>query len=411
MSVIRRILAYSRKVYDLDEIVAQVSDCRIDPRIPTSKIFSDSLVMALCQLGSLNGLEQSRWDGSWKRWSQGPPASADTMGRVFALTDPDKVRRGIQQIYSKMKRNKALRGVQELPEGWTALILDGHENMSSYLRCCPDCLQRVVHTEAGDKTQYYHRIVTSMLVCEGFQVYLDVEPQRPGEDEVAAALRLLRRVQENYPRAFDLVVCDGLYLRADFYQAVLGYGKGMIAVLKDEKRDLFQDAMSLFEDVPAKVLTTGRTTRRCWDIEGFTTWPQLGKPVRVVRSLERSSVTRQITGEVETRTSDWIWAVVMPEGMPLSMETVLYFGHNRWRIENNGYHEIVHCWHADHVYKHDGNAMVCFWLLLMLAYNLFHAFYRLNLKPALRCHHTVLYWMHRLAADFHASFLVSPAPT
>jgi len=40
---------------------------------------------------------------------------------------------------------------------------------------------------------------------------LDAEPQRPGEGEVAAALRLLERVLTRYPRAFDVVLADGRY--------------------------------------------------------------------------------------------------------------------------------------------------------------------------------------------------------
>ncbi len=40
--------------------------------------------------------------------------------------------------------------------------------------------------------------------------------------------------------------------------------------------------------------------------------------------------------------------------------------------------------HADHVYKHDADAMLAFWLLAMLAFNLFHAFYFRNLSPDTR---------------------------
>lgn len=52
--------------------------------------------------------------------------------------------------------------------------------------------------------------VALSLVGSDFYLMLDAEPQRPGEDEVAAALRLLDRVLQAYPRAFDAVVADGL---------------------------------------------------------------------------------------------------------------------------------------------------------------------------------------------------------
>ncbi len=63
-----------------------------------------------------------------------------------------------------------------------------------------------------------------------------------------------------------------------------------------------------------------------------------------------------------------------------STQRVVRLGHARWDIQNPGFNELVNAWHGDHVYKHDSNAIEAFWLTLLLAYNLFHAFVRLNLK-------------------------------
>ena len=80
----------------------------------------------------------------------------------------------------------------------------------------------------------HHRDVTVRLL-------LDQEPQRPGEDEVQTALRLLTRVIPAYPRAFTLVLADALYAQAPFFNFLLAHGKHALAVLKDERRDLYQD--------------------------------------------------------------------------------------------------------------------------------------------------------------------------
>ncbi len=53
--------------------------------------------------------------------------------------------------------------------------------------------------------------------------------------------------------------------------------------------------------------------REVWDIEGFESWASLGQPVRVIRSLERRTVTRQRTGKTETQTSEWMWATTLPK--------------------------------------------------------------------------------------------------
>ena len=86
-------------------------------------------------------------------------------------------------------------------------------------RDCAGCLERKIKTASGEQTQYYHRQVTLMLVTgapagrKPLRITLDHEPILPGEDEVATAKRLLERVIDRYPRAFDLVMGDALYWR------------------------------------------------------------------------------------------------------------------------------------------------------------------------------------------------------
>src|SRR5665213_3849331 len=116
--------------------------------------------------------------------------------------DAEGLRQGIHHIYDRLKRNKAL------PDhhGIGIAVLDGHESHASYRRQCPGCLQRTIHTGNTDRTQFYHRQVTIMLLpaarpgCQAVRLVLDHEPQRAGEDEVATALRLLERVILYYPR-------------------------------------------------------------------------------------------------------------------------------------------------------------------------------------------------------------------
>ena len=243
--------------------------------------------MALAQLGSLNALEQTSEHRFWQSWIGKSLPSADTIGRVFAKIDCDDLRRIIKRVYTKLKRNKAL---NSLYAGMFVLVIDGHESHSSYLRCCSGCLKRVIHKKDKDTTQYYHRQVMAQLVCGNFYIPLDIEPQLPGEDEVAAAERLLKRVLQDYPRAFDIILLDGLYLRANFFWLGLEHGKNVIAVLKDERRDLFKDAEGLFKFEKPVVYQDGNIKRECWDVEEFSSWPQFANKIRVVRSLETSEI-------------------------------------------------------------------------------------------------------------------------
>ena len=81
------------------------------------------------------------------------------------------------------------------------------------------------------------------------------------------------------------------------------------------------------------------------------------------------------------------------------------FGHQRWDIENHGFNELVNEWHADHVFKHDSSAIECFLLIAFLAYNIFHAFLALNLKPDFRKGRTQIFWARLIAAELYAEVL------
>jgi len=347
------------------------------------------------RLGSLNALEEHRRSRFWKQWLGRSPGSSDTLGRVHAGFAAHELREGLHHVYSCLKRNKALPGIG----GMSVAVLDAHETHASYRRRCSGCLERTIHAEPGDRIQYYHRNVTRQLLTDSeLRILLDLEPQHPGEDEVATAMRLLARVLARYPRAFQLLLADGLYAQAPFFNLLLAHGKHALVVLKDERRDLYRDACGLFALTP---LEEGKyRSRHCqwWDVSDLATWPQVNAPVRVIRSRETYQVRRQLTNKVESITVEWVWATTLP-ATQAPTEQVVALGHRRWDIENYAFNELVNEWHSDHVYKHHPKAIESFLLVAFLAYNLFHAFWLLNLKPAIRRGRTQRYWTRLMARE------------
>ena len=409
LTILRRLIAYSEKVFQLSKTVFDcVVDRRLKPRISTSAIVKSVAALFWARMGSLNALELTAHSNFFRVWLGHSACSADSVGRVNALMDAEGLRRGIHHIYVRLKRNKAL------PDnhGIAIAALDGHESHASYLRHCPGCLERIIHVGQTDRTQFYHRQVTLMLLPGGrpggqpIGLLLDFEPQRAGEDEVATALRLLERVIVSYPRAFDLILADALYGTAPFFNDLLAHGKHALAVLKDERRHLYQDAAGLFGCVSAQQGVF--RSRRClwWDFPELLSWPQVNTPVRVIRSLETHSVRRQLDGKNDPKTSDWMWVTTLPSCL-VSTERAVGFGHQRWDIENHGFNELVNGWHADHIYKHDPNAIECFLLIAFLAFNIFHAFFALNLKPQIRKGRTQVFWSRFMAAEIYAG--INPA--
>lgn len=179
-------------------------------------------------------------------------------------------------------------------------------------------------------------------------------------------------------------------------------GKDVLAVLKDNHPALLEDARSLFESRPPVGGRNGTRICQWWDLVGFTTWPQVRAPIRVVRSLETWTVRRQLDGRVEPQHTEWFWVTTLTAARART-GAVVQLGHARWAIENEGFNELTTRWYADHVYRHEPTALLVFTLLAMLCLNVFLAFYRRDLKPAARAATSRLHVARQVAGELYAS--------
>jgi len=205
---------------------------------------------------------------------------------------------------------------------------------------------------------------------------LDVEPILPGEDEVAAAMRLIERLIKNYPKAFDVVTVDGLYAREGFINLLLKHSKHPLFVLKENNSTLLRDARGLFSTIKPVTKKNGLMEYQRWDEEGFSHWDDVKVPIRIVRSLEQKQTKKG------TEISDWYWGSTLPKAI-VSTETICQIGHMRWGIENQGLNVLVNYYSLNHCYKHHPNAILAFILVCFMAYVLFGVFYYRNFKISL----------------------------
>lgn len=396
--ILTRLLKYADERFHLGPALDAVDEHRVQPTISTGRVMRSIMVGLFARLGSLNALEQFRISDCQLDWVGGDLPSADRLGDVAAEVNVDDLRGYCATVYKNLRRKK---GIKPLKGNLRPLILDAHESFASYKRCCPACQKRVIKTANGERTQFYHRYVAAMLLYRDGCLLLDLEPLRPGEGEITAAVRLLKRVLSTCPQAFNVVSGDALYMAPSIWKLARKRDKHIVAVVKKEGRDLMRDARRIFEEMEPTQTTDGTTSSLWWDSSGFTSWPQVGETVRVVRSIETTWVRRQLTGELEEETSEWYWATSLPDHT-FGTERVVAIGHQRWAIENQGFNEIANLWHADHCYKHHPIAIVAFLLLTFIAYNLFHIFHRRDIKPAFRKRHTVSYFLNLITAGLFA---------
>jgi hypothetical protein len=371
--------------------VARLRERRTRPQIPLATVWLCGLAMFVGRWRSLHALEGAlRRGGGWTRWvGGGRLPSADTVGRVLAGVAVDELGALLSDLGRRAWRAKSIHARRG--ESYRVVAVDGHELWASRARCCAECLTREVPISGGTVREYYHRVVVAQWVGVTPPAILDVERVAPAEGEVVAARRLVTRLVQRYGRLIDVITADALYLEAPFITTVLAAGKHIVIVLKQEARTLYQDAERLRQLQAPQRLVAGPRTTQLWDMPELTSFPTLGRPVRVVWADEQTVRARRVGGQAQTVVEEkrWIWVTDLPAAT-VAAAKIQQWGHDRWDLETRGFNELVTLWHMDHCFIHDPRAIDVLLLTLAAAFLLTYLFYERSLKPPARRHLTRL---------------------
>jgi hypothetical protein len=380
-----RFVAYAQKQFDLPLLAGCFADRRDEPEIPSRAVGLSLLLGEVIQTPGLSQLAEETKLPQWQQWvGYHDRISHDTLGYAANRMNPEQLRRACRFINRKLKRGKALEASKM--HGLLVVSLDANEQFCSDHRCCADCLTREVTCKDAQgnefkKTQYYHKQVYAQLSGPRLSVILDVEPMRPGEEECAAALRLLRRMRRTYgPRFFDLVVVDSWYTNGPFLKTVAEeLGWPVVAVLKQERYDIYQEALALTRGKPTQVVERGEEPNQrqveIWDVAALRFSDTYTHPVRGVRVRESWTERTQQGKAWKTveKEQTWIW-VVAGNLDTYDGAAIRDFGHLRWKIENNAFGELTQHWHLTHVAHHQPVAVLALLWIKIIAFTLFHAF-------------------------------------
>jgi hypothetical protein len=381
-------VTYARQRFDLHLLAGGLADARPQPAIPARAVALSLVLGEVVHLPSFLQLQEETRLPQWQRWvGYADLISHDTFGYASERLDPAAWRRAGVWIHRKLKKGKAFEASKV--HGLLTVSLDANEQFCSDHRCCADCLCREIpaRTAAGQevkKPQYYHKQVYAQLSGPHWSVILDFEPLRPGEEECAAALRLLRRMRQQYgPRFFDLVVVDSWYANGPFLQAVVEeLGWPVIAVLKQERYEIHQEARALTRgQKPDRVVERDGRRVEIWEVSALRFSDTYPGPVRVVQVRERWRERRRVAGQwgIQDKEQNWLWVVAGAlDGYDGA--AVRDWGHLRWKIENNAFGELTQHWHLTHCAHHHPVAVVALLWVKLIAFTLFHAFALLHGK-------------------------------
>jgi hypothetical protein len=195
--------------------------------------------------------------------------------------------------------------------------------------------------------------------------------------------------------------------------------KHFVAVLKDNQPGLLAEARLLLPgEAPGRFVVPkapGKSPRQVElrQADGFTT-ESIHTRLRVVHAHETGTRHELVAGtRVGTRVdtpidTHWWWATTMPAAFAPG-RVVFEFGHNRWRIENEGFNGLSGHWHSGHVRHHHANSLLVLWLVLFTAHATFHFFLR-NIQPVLRAAHSVIHFAALVSADLYQDRWWPPRP-
>jgi hypothetical protein len=373
---------YARKRFDLHLLAGAFTDARPQPDIPSRAVWLSLVLGEVAHIPSLLQLQAETKLPQWQRWVGYPDEiSHDTFGYVSQRMDPDQLRRAAGWINRKLKRGKAFEANKI--NGLLVVSLDANEQFCSDHRCCADCLSREITCQDArgkefTKTQYYHKQVYAQLSGSELSVILDFEPMRAGEEECAAALRLLRRMRRKYgPRFFDVVVVDSWYTNGPFLKTVVAeLGWPVIAVLKQERYEIHQEVLALTRgQKPTQQVERDGRQVEIWDVPSLRLSDTYTQPVRGVRVRERWTGRKRIGGNwvAQEKEQNWIW-VVAGNLDGYAGAAIRDWGHLRWKIENSAFGELTQHWHLTHCAHHHPVAVVALLWIKIIAFTLFHAF-------------------------------------
>ena len=392
----RAIIRYSNKRFGLLKRLKEVTDKRIKAQISTAEVAVAIFSLQIANQGSLHNFSQSV-----------KTPSVSTIARSADTMDLDKIREVGLEIYKKARKSKMLTPYLSQLIG----IVDGKEITTSQYCKCGHCKRRKLKDKDGKlKYQYYHQVTVFILATNDFSFTLDIEPILPGEGEVRSSYRLIERVLANYPKAFSIIIGDGLYLNGKIFKLLKTHHKKTIAVLKEERRQLFSEANKLSLLAEPQVYRQGKTTYRVWDHAISGCWEGYGDDVRVIVSEEvtRKRVHAKDGGGWEDieEVANWMWVTNMvKDGKDLGdLKNMVRLCHSRWHIENRCFRETASMWNMEHIYRHSENAIMVFLLFLSMALNIFNIFRKRNVKD--KKIKTKLKLMQHIRADF----TITPSP-
>jgi hypothetical protein len=282
-----------------------------------------------------------------------------------------------RQVFQTLESTGRLDGYRSF--GRQLLIaLDGTQYFASKRLHCPQCSQRQL---SNGQTQYFHSVLTPVLVQPGNPHVLALEPEfivpqdghAKQDCEIQAAKRWLAQHGAFYARRGATLLGDDLYCHQPFCQALRDLGLHFILVCKPEAHGQLYATVDF---LAAQGLLGQKVVRR-WngrfgEIQTYRyaeDLPLTGEPDAQLVNWCELTITREDTGEQLYRNA---WTTDFPLN-DTTVEAIVRDGRARWKVENENNNVLkTKGYHLEHNFGHGQQYLAALLLSLNLLAFLFH---------------------------------------
>lgn len=370
----RQMRAYAEKVFDKDGRLSRMSDGRVDPTIPLGGVLSTwqwGLVRRTTsteQIGDL--LLDPRWRARLGLKSE-DGGSPDSAARILEGLSIAEWNAGMLEDFFIARRAGIL--TDEGQYGNRCAAVDMNELFKSEKIHCDLCQvrEKTVLDGNGEKRtvlEYYHQAVALSWISGEIPFVIGWEMLQPGEGELTAAVRLLKRLLPPLRKSLDLIVGDALYCCRPFFETVCGAGLQAMAI-SSAQTEMDQEMDFLIQSDSPRLVRCDGGDVAVWEMESEAWRSQLKRKLHVIHCERRYEAPAWKHERRQLRVTTSMPLDILPGKQGWKV------GRSRWTIENGTFNRLTRDYALEHNYRHCVPAIVgllamrSFASMLTLAYH------------------------------------------
>ena len=285
----------------------------------------------------------------------------DTINNVFERIDIEQLR-GIQKYMVQRLIRSKIFDKYRYKGKYFQIVVDGTRLATFKERHCEHCLKRTYNKGQKDEYSiYYHYVLEAKLVVGDIVISIDTEFVENEEEniekqdcEIKAFYRMAKRIKEQYPKLPIIISGDALYACEPVITTCVDNKWEYILRLKDGRLKLLVEEIEGLEKAEIE-----EKNIRYWNEVKYGE-VQREKRANVLKFYEnkKDKVTEFM----------WITSILITEK---NKETLVYFGRQRWKIENEGFNMQKNgTFDIEHIYSKNYNAMKAHYFFIQFAHTI-----------------------------------------